>query len=208
MSASKCKRMVVNALGCNSLGKVEHGRNYNLTKCTQEEGNCGCVHAEIALLKKMPNPEIVVVTHAPCLKCAEALVTAGVRHVYFLVSYRKWNGVDYLIDNGVLVSKLMAYGVRQITSLSTYKPESKDESEQATEIDLRDWMFEHESVPTHVREVYCTDCQDWHHISYWKYTEETCGDDECGCSYPGLVCPKCSSIMGTSPFGDQTIVGR
>lgn len=46
--------------------------------CTNEVGNCGCVHAEInALLKLRSNePAILYTTVAPCWNCARAIINA------------------------------------------------------------------------------------------------------------------------------------
>lgn len=97
--------MTVRALGFKD-GTIENSVNYNQGKCTGAEGNCGCIHAEVNLLKNMPNPEIVIVSHSPCLMCAKALVTSGVKAVYFVIPYRKTEGVEFLIENNVVVGHL------------------------------------------------------------------------------------------------------
>lgn len=97
-----CNRMTVHAIGIDRDGELEHATNYNTSYCTSEPGGCGCTHAEIALLEKMPNPKAVFVTHSPCMNCAQALIDAGVELVYFGVPYRKQDGWDYLYQNGVI----------------------------------------------------------------------------------------------------------
>lgn len=98
---SKCKRMTVHALGFGRNGEVEETTNGNLTECKNIPGACGCIHAEIRLLEKLPNPEFVSTTHSPCLDCAKALVEAGVERVFSYAFYRKSDGIKYLLDHGV-----------------------------------------------------------------------------------------------------------
>ena len=102
----KCKRYTVYAIGRNRDGDIEVANNYNEGHCTGEMGNCGCKHAEIALLEKMPLPVIVVLSISPCLNCAKALVKAGVSKVAYLGEYRIRDGIDYLIEHGVEVVNL------------------------------------------------------------------------------------------------------
>lgn len=103
MSHSNCRRMTVHAIGIDKEGRVEYAKNANPGRCTGDEGACGCVHAEIRLLKKMSNPVTVMVSHAPCLNCAKALVKAGVQAVYYMKPYRLKDGLEYLYNSGVLV---------------------------------------------------------------------------------------------------------
>ena len=96
----KCKRMTVTARA--------HGMeftNYNLTECTGVKGKYGCIHAEIALLKRIHNPQTVWISHAPCLKCAKALYRAGVKKMKFENEYRSRAGVEFLMNHGVIVYK-------------------------------------------------------------------------------------------------------
>jgi len=103
---NKCKRMTVVAVGVDDNWNMVEAVNYNLNECTGQEGNCGCVHAEMALLEKMPHPKIVFVSHSPCINCAIALVAAGVRHVSYVKEYRRTDGITYLLRRGVSVSKI------------------------------------------------------------------------------------------------------
>jgi deoxycytidylate deaminase len=102
--SNRCKRILVHAVGVTALG-VAHGVNGNLGECTGEPGKCGCTHAEIDLLSKMPNPFQVYVSHSPCLACAKALVRAGVRIVDYALPYRLPDGIEYLRDHGVIVRR-------------------------------------------------------------------------------------------------------
>jgi len=99
-----CKRMMVTAVGLGKDGSVAVRTNYNETECTGIEGKCGCIHAEIALLKVMPDPEMVVLSLSPCLDCAKALHKAGVVEVSYFWPYRKQDGINYLKLHGIQVS--------------------------------------------------------------------------------------------------------
>lgn len=59
--------------------------NLNLVgECRNEQGRCGCVHAELRALGRMGGfPEYAVQTLGPCLPCAQGLVAAGVKEIYF-----------------------------------------------------------------------------------------------------------------------------
>ncbi len=98
--------MTVHAMGIDAEGNTEHARNGNPGKCKGADavGICGCTHAEAKLLKVMPNPVVVFVSHAPCLECAKLLVKAGVKSVFYLKEYRKTEGVDYLLSNHLAVT--------------------------------------------------------------------------------------------------------
>lgn len=100
-----CKRMTVYALGIDAEGTMTFATNYNPTECTNEVGNCGCIHAEIALLKRMPNPVAVFVSLSPCLDCAKALEAAGVQSVYFMKPYRDHAGWDYLVKMAGIICR-------------------------------------------------------------------------------------------------------
>jgi deoxycytidylate deaminase len=93
--------MTVHALGITKDKQIAYATNGNETECTNNAGNCGCIHAEIALLKKLPNPEIVLVSHSPCLACAKALVQVNVKKVRYHIPYRLTEGIEYLKEQGV-----------------------------------------------------------------------------------------------------------
>ena len=103
MKLNECKRMLVTALGITEDGNIIKVSNGNEAECTGEIGNCGCTHAEINLLRVMPNPGVVIVSHSPCLDCAKALVEAEVKYVEYHLPYRLTEGIDYLVSKGVKV---------------------------------------------------------------------------------------------------------
>lgn len=101
----RCKRMTIYTYGVDRFGDIEYARNGNTSECRNIPGNCGCIHAEINLLEKMPHPERVWVSHSPCLNCSKALHRAGVKKVYYTEPYRILDGIKYLESNGVEVKK-------------------------------------------------------------------------------------------------------
>lgn len=98
-----CKRLKVVCVGIDKDGNMMMRENGNLFECTGEEGNCGCIHAEVNLIKEMPHPKEVIITHSPCLTCAIMLYNAGVKKVTYLEPYRKKEGIEYLKKKGVKV---------------------------------------------------------------------------------------------------------
>jgi dCMP deaminase len=46
------------------------------------------------------------VTHAPCLDCAKLVYQSGINSVYYRESYRSDDGINFLLQAGVGVSKL------------------------------------------------------------------------------------------------------
>lgn len=108
-SMGECKRYKVLAVGKDKEDNLEIQSNYNEEgECTGVPGSCGCTHAEIRLLGTMPNPQIMVVSHSPCINCAKALVEAGVECVYYVKKYRLTEGIEYLVQHGVDVAQIGA----------------------------------------------------------------------------------------------------
>lgn len=95
--------MTVGAMGIGENNEVAVATNKNNTYngCKNIPGKCGCTHAEVELLKLMPNPVSVILTHSPCLECAKVLHKAGVTSVYFIERYRLEDGIKYLEDNDI-----------------------------------------------------------------------------------------------------------
>lgn len=110
----ECKRYRVLAIGRDREDNVEIEGNYNDNECTGVPGECGCTHAEIRLLEKMPNPEVVVVSHSPCINCAKALVDAGVESVYYVKQYRLTEGIEYLVKHYVYVAQIGAGSIKEV----------------------------------------------------------------------------------------------
>lgn len=92
-----------------------------LSRTYPYEDNCGiyrlvtkpeCRHAEIAALEKMwhshttTEGSILVVTHQLCFPCSLKIKTAGITHVYYKHKYRCDEGLQYLVDNDIVVTQI------------------------------------------------------------------------------------------------------
>ena len=66
-------------------------------------------HAEENLFAKLMKQGVstkggmLFMTDSPCIHCAKIIVGAGITHVYYIEKYRKTEGIDWLIHNGVQV---------------------------------------------------------------------------------------------------------
>lgn len=88
--------------GADNVCEDEHG-------ATKQE----VIHAEDNALSKLDRSagetaegSTVFVTHAPCKPCAEKIVAAKVPLVIYEKSYRDTNGIQYLVQHGVVVQQL------------------------------------------------------------------------------------------------------
>lgn len=86
-------------------------------ECNTCEGTDGqtlthVIHAEDNALRKLVNePETckdstMFVTTAPCFPCAEKIIAASIKHVYYDDIYRNDLGIQHLRNNGVTVEQL------------------------------------------------------------------------------------------------------
>lgn len=46
------------------------------------------------------------ITHAPCINCARLIYGSGISRVFYRNNYRSKDGIDFLINSGVEVSKI------------------------------------------------------------------------------------------------------
>lgn len=69
------------------------------------------IHAEINALRKVGwwnrRKLVLGVTHAPCVSCAEAILKAGIKEVYYLEPYGDMRGVGLLMRAGVKVVRVL-----------------------------------------------------------------------------------------------------
>lgn len=75
--------------------------------------NPNVIHAEINALKKIKDAVPTDLTHAmgfstaaPCKNCAAEIVKRGLPVVYYDDIYRSAEGIEYLLDHGVIVNQL------------------------------------------------------------------------------------------------------
>jgi len=72
------------------------------SRVTHAEANCLNFASEVYPADYI-RQSILVITHQPCLKCAELIVEAGIREVHYLTPYRLHEGLILLKDKGVKV---------------------------------------------------------------------------------------------------------
>lgn len=97
-----------------SLGINGSPRGWHTNECEDSDGNTAWYvsHAEDRALSKLinsnetANGSIMVVSHAPCKMCSLRIKDAGISAVYYRTAYRDLSGVQYLINNGVLVQQI------------------------------------------------------------------------------------------------------
>lgn len=100
---SECKRMTVTAIGIKDT-EVYTATNYNKKECLNIPGACTCIHAEIALFEKVI-PDVLIVSHSPCVKCAQEIIKHGIKTVLYKHEYRIKDGLVLLEGYGVKVVK-------------------------------------------------------------------------------------------------------
>lgn len=110
---STCKRAKVGAVIVDQGMKTIVAIGYNgaasglENSCERnEQGNCGCIHAELNSLLKVRSlrPQTLYVTVSPCEMCAKAIINAGnIKRVFFEKEYRNSKGKDLLTKAGVNV---------------------------------------------------------------------------------------------------------
>jgi dCMP deaminase len=114
---STCFRMNVGAVVVIDNRIVSHGYNGQepgAPHCPGNScpgivpGNCNTIHAEANALARVPasllgHPKHLYTTHMPCIGCAELMISADVRKLFYAIPYRIKSGVDRLISEGVEV---------------------------------------------------------------------------------------------------------
>lgn len=89
-------------------GPVEEGLSCNEDGCDVLKP-CKHIHAEanaIAAAAKMGivlDGSILYCTHGPCFKCAEMIIQAGIKEVYYKTPYRTDEGTELLLRNKIIV---------------------------------------------------------------------------------------------------------
>lgn len=77
------------------------------SECSNETGNCGCMHAEerlclfVAELGVIPHDNLVIVTNwSPCTRCANLCLTYGFRRFAFhFLTPHDTRGRDRILEN-------------------------------------------------------------------------------------------------------------
>lgn len=69
------------------------------------------IHAEMNAIYKMARDgqqadgSDIFITHAPCFECSKAILSVGIKRVWYRSEYRDDSGIKFLKDNGVEVNQ-------------------------------------------------------------------------------------------------------
>lgn len=82
--------------------------------CEDEDGNTKeeVLHSEQNLISFSAREGIslkdcsLYITHSPCIKCASLILAAGFKEVFYAEDYRSSEGIWYLRESGLQVTKL------------------------------------------------------------------------------------------------------
>lgn len=115
---SEAKRLKVAACLIKNGNPICFGTNgtppgWHSNVCEGEDGKTlpEVLHAEVQCLNKLRKINetsigaTLLITHSPCIRCCREIVDAGIQQVFYKYDYRCDEGLEYLIDNGVLVEK-------------------------------------------------------------------------------------------------------
>ena len=111
---STCNRLRVGTVIVEDNQIISAGYNGNYaggpnTCDSEEEGNCGCIHAETnAILKYSPRlykNATLYTTTSPCISCAKMIINAGIKEVIFAHEYRDIKPIEIMSSTGIKVGK-------------------------------------------------------------------------------------------------------
>lgn len=114
---STCKRAQFSCVVTSNDMTQIYGFGYNGTArgfshedCKEDQqGFCGCVHAEQnALIKvRVNDPEkVVFVTGQPCVTCAKLIINSGASKVYYRSAYRSNEGLELIKKAGIELERV------------------------------------------------------------------------------------------------------
>jgi len=92
-----------------SIGYNGPPRKLHNDSCSNEQGKCGCIHAEmnaIAMCDSTLKDKIIFVTKSPCRVCASLIIQADITYVFFNDYYRDSQGLDLLYEAGIKTTRL------------------------------------------------------------------------------------------------------
>jgi len=117
---STAQRLKVGAILYKNGGLISLGCNgqppgWHTEVCEDDEWNTlpTVRHAEEAALQKLylstetSEGAEMFVSHAPCLQCSLKIVAAKIKKVYYRHEYRSQDGLNYLIEQGVEVERIL-----------------------------------------------------------------------------------------------------
>jgi len=129
-SRSTCDRLHVGAIITRDSRVISTGYNGNVSGAPhcyhrELEDNFPCdsaVHAEANAIVFAARHGVAVhesevwTTHQPCLGCAKLIINAGIWRVYYQNSYRLREGLELLVNTGLMVFQVHEdYSTHQVT---------------------------------------------------------------------------------------------
>lgn len=90
---SKSKPNVCESIDGDTHWWVLHGEANAILKCAKHGQSCD----EATLYQ----------THSPCKDCSKLILQAGIKRVVYIEDYKDLNGIELLLESGVIVDKMV-----------------------------------------------------------------------------------------------------
>lgn len=101
------------ACDCDHPLRTHRTRRAHYEDCRSAQPCTVSVHAELNAIAFAARWGVqlegaaLVVTHQPCLPCAQAVISAGISSVTYVEPYRRKEGISLLLEAGVLVEEYL-----------------------------------------------------------------------------------------------------
>ena len=116
-SLSSCKRAQVGAIvfprdfsEVLAIGYNGPPAGLSNNRCSNIQGQCGCVHAEANAIAKLTTRDdglVLLCTTSPCVQCAGLIINSRrIAVVDFIISYRQSAGLDMLNEAGIVTMQV------------------------------------------------------------------------------------------------------
>lgn len=121
-----CERLQVGAVIARDGRSISTGYNGNVANvahCKHDDDRpcSSAMHAEANAIAYAARNGVATsdahlyTTHMPCFDCSRLIINAGIKRVFFVVPYRKQDGLDLLMNAGIEVFRLTAsYSLIQV----------------------------------------------------------------------------------------------
>jgi len=93
-------------------GPPPNSTHCTVFKCDLKKSCTRAIHAEANLIAWAAREGIKIfgatlyITHSPCIKCAELILQAGIKEVYYQTQFRETTGLILLTTNGIKTTKI------------------------------------------------------------------------------------------------------
>lgn len=139
---SKCHEghvaaIIVSADGNQVLSIGINGGAGNLACLCAAGDKYKCIHAEVNALTKCKQDcrgTVLFCTKAPCIQCSALIINAGIKTVIFTDTYKKPQGVQLMLKNGIQVYR-MDTATRQLYTVVAGSDDYKEVNINGTDYD-------------------------------------------------------------------------